>query len=97
MLYLAADNTLYWPNSDMTIGAFRAYFLLSTASGPASGVRAFVLNFGDGEETAIGAQPDLDSQSSLHNSDWYTIDGRKLSGNPTKAGLYIVNGKKIVK
>ena len=27
---------------------------------------------------------------------WYTIDGRKLSGKPTKMGIYIVNGKKVV-
>jgi hypothetical protein len=27
---------------------------------------------------------------------WYTIDGRRLSGKPTKKGLYIVNGLKVV-
>lgn len=27
---------------------------------------------------------------------WYTIDGRKLSGKPTKKGIYIQNGKKHV-
>ena len=26
---------------------------------------------------------------------WYTIDGRKLSGKPTRAGVYINNGKKV--
>ena len=28
--------------------------------------------------------------------EWYTIDGRKLSGKPTKKGLYILNGRKAV-
>ncbi|MDY6248923.1 MAG: leucine-rich repeat protein [Prevotella sp.] len=28
---------------------------------------------------------------------WYTIDGKKLSGEPTKKGIYIYNGKKVVK
>ena len=28
---------------------------------------------------------------------WYTIDGKKLNGEPTKPGLYIRNGKKVVK
>ena len=28
---------------------------------------------------------------------WYTIDGKRLSGEPTKKGVYIVNGKKVVK
>ena len=27
---------------------------------------------------------------------WYTIDGRKMSGKPTKKGIYIYNGKKVV-
>ena len=27
---------------------------------------------------------------------WYTLDGRKLQGNPTTKGLYIVNGRKVV-
>ena len=27
---------------------------------------------------------------------WYTLDGRKLNGKPTKKGLYIHNGKKVV-
>ena len=27
---------------------------------------------------------------------WYTLDGRKLSGNPAAKGLYIVNGRKVV-
>ena len=27
---------------------------------------------------------------------WYTIDGQKLSGKPTKKGVYIYNGKRVV-
>ena len=27
---------------------------------------------------------------------WYTLDGRKINGQPTQRGLYIVNGKKVV-
>lgn len=28
---------------------------------------------------------------------WYTLDGRRLNGHPTKKGLYVKNGKKIIK
>ena len=28
--------------------------------------------------------------------EWYTIDGRKISGKPTKKGIYIRNGKAVV-
>ncbi len=102
-LFLGGDNTLYYPEAGASIGAQRAYFQLDgiTAGASPSGeqgglIRAFVLNFADGQETAISAQPILNSQFSILNSAWYTLDGRKLSGKPTKAGLYIVNGKKVV-
>lgn len=37
------------------------------------------------------------SQSATNNEagDWYTIDGRKLSGKPVQKGIYIVNGRKV--
>ena len=28
---------------------------------------------------------------------WYTLDGRRLNGHPTQKGLYVKNGKKIIK
>ena len=31
------------------------------------------------------------------NDAWYTLDGRKLNGKPTQKGMYITNGKKVVK
>ena len=30
------------------------------------------------------------------NSEWYDLQGRKLGSKPTRKGLYINNGKKIV-
>ncbi len=105
MLYLGADNKVYYPSKSRTINAFRAYFTLNNgieAGDPAStsalAARAFVLNFDDGETTGI---TDVKSNSSLfapHSSlsGWYTINGRKLNGKPTIKGLYIYNGKGIV-
>lgn len=38
------------------------------------------------------------SKIKVQSESWYTIDGRKLSGKPTKKGVYIQNGqKRIVK
>ena len=34
--------------------------------------------------------------TNITNGDWYTIDGRKLQGMPTKKGVYIMNGRKVV-
>ena len=48
----------------------------------------------NGETTGIG---ELDTKTGELSFDgWWTLDGVKLSGRPTKKGLYINNGKKIV-
>ena len=53
-----------------------------------------VLMSSSGETTAIGT---LDTKTGDITLDgWYTMDGRKLEGKPTKKGLYINNGRKIV-
>ena len=31
------------------------------------------------------------------DGDWYSLDGRKLNGEPTKKGIYIYKGKKVIK
>ena len=47
-----------------------------------------------GEVTSIG---EIDMQTGEFDfSGWYTLDGVKLNGKPTKKGIYINNGKKIV-
>ena len=38
----------------------------------------------------------INREIGIHN-DFYTIDGKKLNGEPKKKGLYIKNGKKVVK
>ena len=100
ILFLGADNLLYYPNATMTIGSCRAYIKLnkglvcgeSTSTG--SGINNFVLNFG-GEETGIREVSNIKPQASKSAS-WYTLDGRKLSGKPTQKGIYINNGQKMV-
>lgn len=94
-------NTLYYPNAAMTIGAFRAYFQLTgikatdpTSPSPA-GVRAIVLNFGDGETSAIQTIS-KESASERVLTGWYTLDGRRLSGKPTTKGIFLNNGEKVI-
>jgi len=103
-LYLGAGNTLYYPTDDgFKVNACRGYFQLKPglkaggSADPNAGVRAFVLNFGDDEATGIEEIDNL----TIHNSQfetgaWFTLDGRKLDGKPTRAGVYINNGKKVV-
>ena len=93
VLYLGAANTLYYPNADMTIGAFRAYFQLAdgiTAGDPATGIRSFVLNFGDDTSGITEAEANSSFQ------EWFSLDGRRLSGKPAQKGLYLHNGRKVM-
>lgn len=46
----------------------------------------------DGEEPS-GIHEIVNSKSSNGKSCWYTLDGRRLDGQPTKKGIYIYNGK----
>ena len=47
-----------------------------------------------GEVTAIGTLNTKTGELSFDG--WYDMNGRKLDGRPTKKGLYINNGKKVV-
>ena len=72
------------------IGANKAYLSLPTAS-LTSNAAGFTWVYDD-ETTSIRPTPG----PSLYGREWYDLSGRKLDGKPTKAGLYIVNGKKVM-
>ncbi len=90
ILLLGAENTLYWPKRGASIGAFRAYFDLGS-NGDA--VREFRLNFGgEGSTQGIVSLTTNPTPKGIV----YTLDGRKLDKMPTRKGLYIENGHKLV-
>ena len=102
-LYLGAANKLYWPTAAKDINSFRAYFQLNnglTCGDPSNpnAARAITLNFGDDEATGIVSAEANSSLFTLHSSlsEWFTLDGRRLDGQPTQRGIYINNGKKVV-
>ena len=103
VLYLGADNKLYYPSEAMTVGSCRAVFQLngitsgeiSPTQGEESGVRRFILNFGDSSEAAEVTTPLSNRRGVGGEASWFTLDGRRLSGKPTAHGIYICNGKKI--
>ena len=45
--------------------------------------------------TGINSVDNSQSATGNEAGDWYTIDGRKLSGKPVQKGIYIVNGRKV--
>ena len=64
----------------------------STASTSPSPTRLMIMW---GEDNGIDTSH-LSPLSSQLPDTWYSIDGRRLSGKPTRKGLYLKNGQKIV-
>ena len=95
ILFLGDANTLYYSTVDRQIRSCRAYFSVPYINGHAEAkARAFALSF-DGEETTGILEVSANSNE-VKDDIWYSLDGVRLSGNPTQRGLYINNGKKVV-
>jgi hypothetical protein len=43
-----------------------------------------------------GIRDGMSGERGVMSEKWFTIDGRLIDGVPTKKGLYIKNGKKVV-
>ncbi len=96
ILFMGAENTLYYPTAGAEIGACRAYFKLAdglTAGDPKKNIKAFVLNFDEESESNSISTIDADAPAS---DGWFTIDGRRLLEAPEQPGLYIRNGQKVL-
>ena len=102
-LNLGANNKLYYPDTEgFKVNACRAYFYLKNGltagevSSPGEhSVRTFVLNFGDGETGIVS----MDNGKWIMDKEagaWHDLNGRQLSGKPTRKGVYINNGSKVV-
>ena len=100
-IYFGSANKLLWPDQNVTVGAFRAYFKINeTAAVNAKGITNMVIDFGENDEEATGIN-EAAADSSLFTphsslSEWHTVDGIRLNGKPSKKGMYIHNGKKVV-
>jgi surface protein len=91
--YLTAGNMLKHTAKERTLKACRAYFLFTPGDDAGTNKLAFDIDFGDGT-TGIAEASTLNSQPSTPF--WYTLDGRRLSGEPTRKGIYLNNGRKVV-
>lgn len=63
-----------------------------SSGGGGGGSRLFIM--WDVETGIEDAQ--LSPLNSQPSAEWYTLDGRLISGKPTRKGIYIVNGKKVI-
>ena len=91
IILLSTGNKLGYSKNARTLRSFRCHFEVpAPANAPA--MNKYVINFG--EETGIKTVHD--KGFTINDSDWYTLDGRKLSRKPSVKGIYIHNGVKVV-
>ena len=83
--YAFNGKQFVWVKDAINIGANKAWLSIENANARAINI---VFDETTGLKTVDSLQFTVDS--------WYTIDGRKLQGKPTKKGMYILNGKKVV-
>jgi hypothetical protein len=91
ILLMGGENMLYYPTTGAGLGAQHAYFKIGGDGAKARRITGFSINFGDSEATGI-----ISAEANSSRSGWYTIHGVKLDGKPTRSGIYINNGVKVV-
>ena len=80
-------------NPDDKLPANRAYLPILTSALSTIGSNSIEVKWD--EETSIS---NVNGNGNVNHKDaWYSLDGRKLNGIPAKGGVYINNGKKVVK
>ena len=86
--YAFNGKQFVWVKDALEVGPNKAW--LEIPIGMMAGAREINLVFG--EATKITTT----NITNITNGDWYDLNGRKLQGIPTKKGVYIFNGKKVV-
>jgi hypothetical protein len=86
-----------------TTAAFRCYLMAPGTAGTRGSGAALpetmrvVLKGADGSITGIGTIDTMTGEATLDgNGPWYTLGGQYLQGKPSRPGIYIHNGKKVV-
>lgn len=90
-IYVLKGDT-FKPYTGETFASNKAFFQLDKADES----RTFTMIFEDGETTGVGlidnGKLTIDNEAGA----WYSIQGVRHDGKPSRSGLYIFNGKKVV-
>ena len=107
ILYMGANSTLYYPAANITLNSMRCYFYLygqeavEPRTGGAANASGVMLTFDNGETLRISALSESLSGSmdfeKNNTQAIYDLQGRKVHSSALPKGIYIVNGKKVVK
>ena len=84
---------------EVTVGAFRWVIRVENKFGNPIVSYAREIHFFDGEEetTKVIELTTTNFTNNTNSESWFTLDGRKLDGKPARKGIYICNGKKVVR
>ena len=85
--YALNGKQFVWVKEALPVAANKCWLEISNSANAAP---AMTIVFG--EATGIGV---IDNGQRT-SGDWYDLNGRKLEGRPTKKGVYINNGRKVV-
>ena len=85
--YAFNGKQFVWVKNALSVGANKAWLEIPAA---ASNARRLTLVFGDATKITTTDFTDYT------DGDYYDLNGRKLQGVPTKKGVYILNGRKVV-
>ena len=99
VLFLGTANKVSHPTMVNTAGndasyikGFRAFFQLHNTAN----ARVFVMDFGDEETTGIISIENGKLKIENEAGAWYDLQGRRISGQPTKKGVYVRRGNIVV-
>ena len=93
ILFVGSGNQIGYSKNARSLNCFRAHFWVKP-NGSAQAARTISIDFGDSETTSIRL---VDADGTSATTGIYTLDGRRLQAEPTQRGVYIKNGKKMVK
>ena len=92
--YSVAEPTYVYIYAGTGIQAARSVGAARAAAAENS-VKVYSYKWEPADPTGINSVDNSQSATGNEAGEWYTIDGRKLSGKPAQKGIYIVNGRKV--
>lgn len=94
ILFIGSGNKIGYSKNPRQLKSCRAHFWVQP-NGFSAGARVINIDLGDGMTTSINLVEADDEDASVNGI--YSLDGRRVKGEPTQKGVYITKGKKIVK
>ena len=95
ILYLGSNNKIGYSQNLRMLMSFRAHFWVQPKQGGTANARVINIFFDDEMGITTGIE-NGELKIENYQDGWFSIDGRKLNRKPTKKGVYIVNGKRVV-